>query len=89
MMDGDTMFAETTSPLTTLHAKADMADVPSLEQDFSFNKILQPREAHRLHELQLLDAATEALEVSEWDVMEVNNHHISTSERSLPCGKRT
>jgi hypothetical protein len=79
-----TMFSKTASPITSLHALTRMKNAPSLEQNFSFNKILQPREARRLHELQLLDAATEALEVDEWDVMEVKGHHISTSEQSLP-----
>jgi len=60
-----------------------MKDAPSLEQDFSFSKILQPREAQQLHELQLLDAATEVLEVDEWDMMEVKGHRVSTRERNI------
>jgi hypothetical protein len=58
--------------------------VRSLEQDFSINKILQPREARKLHELQLLDSATKALEVSKWDVMEVKGHRVSSMEWRVP-----
>jgi len=66
-----------------------MQDATSLEHDFSFTTILQPREARRLHELQLLDAATEASEVDAGDVMEVKGHRVSTYERNFPRGDHT
>ncbi len=84
IMGGETTFIENSPGLTSLNAKLRMPEVKSLEQDFSFNTILQPREARKLHELQLLDAATEALEVSEWDILEVKGHRVSSSERRIP-----
>jgi hypothetical protein len=81
---GDTTFIKNSFGLTSLNNKIPMPEVRLLEQDFSLNKVLQPREARKLHELQLLDAATEALEVNEWDVMEVKGHRVSSMERRMP-----
>jgi hypothetical protein len=67
-----------------LNAKIEMPEVKALEQDFSFNTILQPREAWKVHELQLLDAATEALEVSKWDILELKGHRVSSTEPRVP-----
>jgi hypothetical protein len=74
IMGGGTTFFESSHPVTALHAMHELNTVQTLKQDFTFGNILLPHIARRLHQLQLLDAATKAFEDDGWGVLEVKGH---------------